>query len=156
MRSFRAIAVLLACAVPFFALAEEKLGKIDRMRLVGTPVLTQAARGVHVWLEDGWYRVAAVSALPVGGAKKRQRDFTVTIRSTKSITEAELFQWKKSGGDDDSLVLRVKTGPDPEIMRFKTEGDLMISHATVEGEPAQIFLGPLAKPGASLVRVGRY
>jgi hypothetical protein len=54
------------------------------------------------------------------------------------------------------LVLRVKTGPDPEIMRFKTEGEVMISNASIEGEPAQIFLGPLAKPGASVVRVGRY
>jgi hypothetical protein len=148
-------AVLMLLAIPSFAGAEEKLGKIDRMRLVGSPVLPSAPRGIHVWLEDGWYRVAAVSALPVGGQKKLDRDFSVTIRSTKSISKVELFEWRRSGGDE-TLFLRLKTGPDPEIMRFKTEGDLTISSAIIDGDPAQIYLGPLAKPGAAVVRIGRY
>jgi len=87
------MAVVLACSVPFFAGAEEKLGKIDRARVVGTPVLDQAPRGVHVWLEDGWYRIAAVTALPVGGTKKLRRSFSLTVRSTKAITATELHSW---------------------------------------------------------------
>jgi hypothetical protein len=156
MRLFRAILLLTACALPVLASAEEKLGKIDRMRIVGTPVLDQAPRGLHVWLEDGWYRIAAVSALPVGGTKKLRRDFAVTVHSTKSIDKVELHTWKKSSGGGEHLVMRVETGPDPEIMRFKTEGDITIRDATVEGEPAQIYLGPTSKLAASVVRVGRY
>lgn len=156
MSPLRAVFVVLACVLAFSAGAEEKLGKVDRMRIVGTPVLSQAARGIHVWLEDGWYRVAAVSALPVGGAKKRTRTFSVSIRSSKPFGKVELFQWKRTGGGEESVSMRVLAGPDPEIMRFQTDGELTISGAGVDGEEAAIYVGPTSKPSASVLRIGRY
>lgn len=126
------------------------------MRIVGTPVLAQASRGIHVWLEDGWYRIAAVSALPVGGAKKRTRSFSVTVHSTKTLENVDLYQWRRISGGEDSISMRVSAGPDPEIMRFKSDGELTISHAAVEGEEAPIYVGPVSKPAASVVRIGRY
>lgn len=155
MRLWAILAVALAFGAGF-ARGEDKLSKIDRSRVIGTPVLESAPRGIHVWLEDGWYRVAAVSALPVGSQKKMRRSFGVTVRSTKVIKAIELDEWKRSGGTEQILVLRVSAGPEPEIMRFKTDGDLMISAATMEEAGVAIFLGPLSKRAASTVTVGRY
>lgn len=134
----------------------ERLLKVGRQRIVGTPVLANAPRGIHVWLEDGWWCVAAVTALPVGGKQKLRRTFAVAVRSTKKIEEAALDDWKKSSGGTDGIVASVKVGPDPKIMKFKTEGEVMVSNATAEGEPVQIYLGPLAKTAAPIVRIGRY
>jgi hypothetical protein len=156
MRFFWVIIAASVCVWPNFAGAEEKLAKIDRSRVVGTPVLDQAPRGIHVWLEDGWYRIAAISALPVGGKKTMKRDLTITVHSTKTITKVELDEWKRSGGGSESLVLRVQAGPDPEIMRFQTEGELLISNATFEGKSTPIYLGPLSRLGQNIVRIGRY
>jgi hypothetical protein len=150
---------LVTGVIPARAAAEEKperLVKVGRQRIVGTPVMSTAPRGIHVWLEDGWYCVGAVTALPVGSKQKLRRTFSVAVRSTKKIDEASFDGWKKQSGGSDGIVATVQVGPDPKIMKFKTEGEVMVSNATAEGEPVQIYLGPLGKTGGPIVRIGRF
>ena len=62
-----------------FAFAEappkKKTQKIDRTRVVGSPVLDDTAQdGVYVWLEDGWFRIAAIANRK---ARKEGKDYIV-------------------------------------------------------------------------------
>lgn len=136
--------------------ADPPIDKIDRARVVGPPVLDKTAKeGVYVWLEDGWYHVAVQTDLPFGTKKKRTKTFTLSFASTKPIT-AKLGSFKRTGGSDGDLDLRVVVGPEPEIAKFQTEGDISVSRASTGRARAQIFVGPLAKEAAPSVKIGRF
>src|SRR4026208_1219207 len=60
------------------------LKRVDRMLAVGAPVLGEKANeGVYVWLEDGWFNLAAVSR------SNGRKSMGATVRSTKKIQKAE-------------------------------------------------------------------
>lgn len=137
---------------------DKPLDKIDKMRIIGTPVLNSAPRGIHVWLEDGQYHVAAVTALPLSTKKRLTRTFRVKVRSTKKISDIELGEWKAPERADEELELKIVVGPDPKIARFKTTGDLTITEADSIGEGGSlpIFVGPTARRGAGTIKIGKF
>ena len=147
----------LISAVAHAADADEPIKKIDRMRIVGDPVLDQTtAEGLHVWLQDGWYHIAAVTELPFGTKKKISKTFTVRIASSEPIT-TDLGAFKKVRGGDQQVELRVTVGPRPEQTRFKTDGEVTISGAVdARGKAVPIMIGPAARRAASSVRIGKY
>jgi hypothetical protein len=152
---------VLAAALPliFFtapAPAEEPIHKIDRAKVVGPPVLDDTTpEGVYVWLEDGWFQLAAVTNLPFGAKKQRTRTYALSFTSTGAMTE-KLGAFKKTGGKERSLRLQVAVGPRPERGQVKTEGEVTISEVKVDGQPASLFVGPLSKLAAGTVKIGRY
>jgi hypothetical protein len=140
-----------------YAADDEPIKKIDRMRIVGDPVLDQtAAEGLHVWLQDGWYHIAAVTELPFGTKKKVAKTFSVRIASSEPIT-TDLGAFKKVRGGDQQVELKVTVGPRPEQTRFKTDGEVTISGAVdARGKAVPIMVGPAARRAASTVRIGKY
>src|SRR5262245_20083196 len=123
------VAFLLLAATPA---VEPPLKKVDRTKAVGAPVFDdKTSEGIHIWLEDGWFNVAAVSR------SQKKRTMSVNIRSTKKI--------EKSEGDfsaraqSNSLTLSAPVGEVPVKGRFKTEGNVTVtvSHP--------LFVGPLSK-----------
>lgn len=142
------------------AAPERPLERIDRMRVVGRPVLDQTSKqGLYIWLEDGSFHVAAVTNLPIGTKKKLTRTFTVTLSSTGPIEASarSLGGLTRVGGDDSTLVLRAVVGPEPELGSFRTTGDVTVFGAAIAQErEAPLFVGPLARPAASGVRIGRF
>jgi hypothetical protein len=120
------------------------LKRVDRMMAVGAPVLDEnASEGVYVWLEDGWFNVAAVSR-----SKGKRKSMSVSVRSTKKIQKAEGdFTARESDG---GLSLSASVGGVVVKGRFRTEGDITVT------TPHGLFVGPLSKPAASPVSIGRY
>lgn len=151
-------AFVLLLLLPLSALAaEEPLKKIDRMKLVGPPVLDDTtAPGLYLWIEDGWFQLAAVTDLPFGTKKRRLKTYAITVSSTKPITE-KLGGFKRAGGSETGFTAHVAVGAHPERGRFKTEGEVVISNVeTEQGHSVPIFVGPLAKRAATSVRIGRF
>jgi hypothetical protein len=136
--------------------ADNRIHKIDRTKVVGPPVLDDtAAEGVYIWLEDGWFQLAAVTNLPFGTKKKRTKTYTLSVASTQPIQE-KLGRFKKTGGREKAISLRVVVGPRAERGMFKTEGDITVSVVEVAGRPAALYVGPLSKRAASTVKIGRF
>lgn len=157
----RMVITLTAAAVLFsagFARAadDEPLKKIDRARVVGPPVLdASAAAGIYVWLEEGWYQIAAVTNLPYGTQKRMTKTYKVAISSTKEISD-KLGSFKKERGGQKDMKLSVTVGATAERAQFKTDGDITVSGA-LEGKRAiPIFVGPLSKRAAATVHIGRF
>jgi hypothetical protein len=139
MRVLFVALLLLAAPQP----KEPPLKKVDRTKAVGAPVLDEKApEGIHVWLEDGWFHVAAVSRA------KRKRTMTVSVRSSKKIdkTEGDFSARAQSRG----VNFSASVGEVPVKSRFKTEGEITVS----TNHP--LFVGPLSKRAASSLSIGRY
>lgn len=155
-----ALSVVLAVAASAGAegdRARPPVRRIDRMRVVGTPVLDRSTSpGIYVWLEDGWFQLAAVTDLPFGTKKRRTRTYRVRISSTKPIQE-KLGNFQRRGGKGDKeLELEVVVGANPERAQVRTDGEITVSHAVVDGADLAVYVGPAAKPAAPEVRIGRY
>lgn len=152
--------VLALSLWPLFARGAEPapLKKVDRMRVVGPPVLdATAAEGVYFWLEDGWYYLGATTTLPFGVKKAPHKTMRVHLAFAEDVTAEELGPFKKDDGGERFLELEVVVGAHPERGRFKTEGTVTIQEAKLEGGGAvPIFVGPLAKRAAAGVRIGRF
>jgi hypothetical protein len=137
------VAVLLVLA-PQAPSKEAPVRKLDRTKAVGAPVLDEkAAEGIYVWLEDGWFNVAAVAH-----PKKRKKQMSVTVRASKSIDKAEGdFARRAQGG---GIAFRAPVGALPVKGRFKTDGEITVSTAHA------LFVGPLSRKAASPLSIGRY
>lgn len=139
MRNAVGICALALVLLP--AEAARPIAKIDRAKVVGAPVLDEKALpGVYVWLEDGWFNVALL-------ANPKHR-ITVRASSTKAIDRVEGELAKDRDGR--KLVLSGMAGKVPTRSRFKTEGQLTVT------ADFPIFVGPLSKPAAKTVEIGRY
>jgi hypothetical protein len=138
MRALILLALVLAAPQK-----ERPLSKVDRTKAVGAPVLDEkASEGIHVWLEDGWFNVAAVSR------SKQKRSMTVTVRSTKKLEKPEGDFNARTQGN--SITFSASVGEVPVKSRFKTEGDVTVT------AKHPLFVGPLSQPAASSVSIGRY
>jgi hypothetical protein len=147
---------LLALATAAPAAEDEPVKKIDRAKVVGPPVLDGSGpAGFYIWLEDGWYQLAAVTNLPFGTKKRMTRTYHVAIASTKDLTE-KLGAFKKESGAQREIKLTVVVGATVERARFKTDGDVTISAAADGNRALPIYVGPLSKRGAATVRIGRF
>jgi hypothetical protein len=150
------LTALIAVYSAGLARADEPLKKIDRAKVVGPPVLDASAEaGVYVWLEEGWYQIAAVTNLPFGTQKRMTKTYKVAISSTKEITD-KLGSFKKERGGSKDMKLSVTVGATAERAQFKTEGDVTVSGAVEGKHTIPIFVGPLSKRGAAAVRIGRF
>jgi hypothetical protein len=138
----RAVLALLLLVAHAPTTEESSLKKVDRKKVVGAPVLdAKAAEGIYVWLEDGWFNVAAI-------ARGETKPMTVRLRSSKSLKDAEgEFTIKKSEG---GLSFSASVGEIPVRSRFKTEGELTVNSS----QP--LFVGPLSEKAAATVSIGRY
>jgi hypothetical protein len=142
-------------SVPAAAAEDEPIKAIDRARVVGPPVLdTSAAAGIYIWLEDGWYQVAAVTSLPFGTKERVTRTYKVAISSTKDIAD-KLGNFKREGKGQKQMKLIVDVGANPERAQFQTEGDITISGASDGHDAIPIFVGPLSRRGAPAVKIAR-
>lgn len=138
------LALLLAPVAARAKTKEAPVRRLDRTKVVGAPVLDEKARpGVYLWVEDGWFQVAAV-------AKKGRRKARVKVRvdATKKIRKVRgdfSVRRARSG-----LVLTAAVGSVPVKGKFKTGGNVTIS------ADEAIFVGPLARRAARSVTIGRY
>lgn len=134
---------LLAPGAP--AKRSKPLQQLDRTKAVGAPVLDEKTKeGVYVWLEDGWFNVAAVAR-----SKKRKKQMSVSVRSTKKIAKTE-GDFGARAQSNTTLSLSARVGEVPVKGRFKTEGDVTVSSSHA------LFVGPLSKRAAATVSIGRY
>ena len=144
----RTVFVLALCFVASSALGapkrQKRVTKLDRMKAIGAPVLEADAKsGIYVWLEDGWFRFAAV------GKGKRQSRLRVTVNSSKPIKADPLdFRTVMSGGNRVTIEARVKEVP--ARGRIKTDGNIVVT------SPHPVFVGPLSRRAVNGVKIGRY
>ena len=137
------IAALLLLAAPTKEPKDAPLKKVDRTMAVGAPVLDEKTQeGIYVWLEDGWFNVAAVSRA------RSKRSMSVAFRATKKIekTEGDFTKRDQSGG----INLSASVGEVAVKGRFKTEGEVTVKTTH------PLYIGPLSKKAASTVSIGRY
>ncbi len=121
------------------------IAKLDRMRAVGAPVLDQEpSKGVYVWLEDGWFHVAAAS-----GKKRGKNTFRVTLSSTKPI-KADPLDFRRVMSGTNRITLEARVGQVVAKGRIKTEGNISVS------APHALFVGPLSQRASNGVRIGRF
>ena len=125
--------------------------KVDRMRVVGGPVFELDARpGIYVWVENGFFQVAAV-----GGARSR-RTLRVKLETSAAITSSELGDFRAMSVGRQRLVLEARVEKVPARARFKTQGELVVSDARMGPRTVSIYVGPLGERAAARVRIGRY
>ncbi len=121
------------------------VAKLDRMRAVGAPVLDQDPKaGVYVWLEDGWFRVAAAS-----GKKRGKKTFRVTVSSTKPI-QADPLDFRRVMSGTNRITLEARVGQVVAKGRIKTAGNISVS------APHAVFVGPLSQRATNGVKIGRF
>ena len=125
--------------------------KVDRMRVVGGPVLDAETRpGVYVWVEDGFFRVAVV------GRRERRSTLRVRLETTAAFGAADLGDFRATTVGARRIVLEARVQRVPAQARFKTDGELVVSEARINRRTAPIFVGPLSARAAARVRIGRY
>lgn len=123
---------------------EAPVRRLDRTKVVGAPVLDEKAKpGVYVWVEDGWFQVAAV---PKKGARKTRVKVRVDATSKIAKVRGDFSVRRARSG----LLMTAAVGSVPVKGRFETSGDVTIS------ADERIFVGPLAKRAAKSVTIGRY
>ncbi len=136
------LAALLLLAVPVKTNAPIK--RVDRTKAVGAPVLDdKTPEGIYVWLEDGWFNVAAVAR-----EKKSRRAMSVNFKSTKKIEAVEgSFRAQPRAN---AVSLSATVGEVAVKSRFKTEGEVTVSTTH------PLYVGPLSNRAASTLSIGRY
>jgi hypothetical protein len=141
MRVFVA-ALLLALSSASPTKSNAPLTRIDRAKAVGAPLLDlETEEGIYIWLQDGWFNIAAVSRA------EKNIEMRVQVRSTKKLTHVEgPFAVKALAN---SLSLRAWVGPLPVKGRFKSDGQVTVSSTH------QLFVGPYSRKAASSLSIGR-
>lgn len=132
-------------------------GQVDRTKVVGAPVLDADAQGgVYLWLEDGWFQVAAVGKKGTL-AKARLGQVQVRVESTAAIDRRKLGDFRARGSKR-QFVATTRLRKTTSRGQFRTEGDVTLSLARKVGsnKSVPIYLGPLAKRVGKKVTIGRY
>ena len=135
-------ALLLAISSAPPTKSNAPLTRLTRAKAVGAPLLDlETEEGIYIWLEDGWFNVAAVSRAP------KNQEMRVQVRSTKQIMRVDGAFAVNAGTK--SLVLRAWVGPLPVRGRFKTDGQVTVSSTH------PLFVGPYSRKAASSVSIVR-
>lgn len=131
---------------------DEPLRRVDRMWLVGAPVLeADPARGLYVWIEDGAVQLAAWPK------NSKQRTFRVRAQCTRAMTLTGLGDFKVvSKSSDSNVLLQVSVRAVPARGNFSCDGDVTISDATRGARASKVFVGPAAKKASNSVVIGRF
>ncbi len=143
----RALLLALLVLGPAAPAKEAPVKRLDWTKAVGAPVLDEKTNeGVYVWIEDGWFNVAAV-ARPEGKAKAK-RPVSVNIRSTKKLGKHEGDFAVRPAGN--GVVLSALVGEVVVKGRFQTDGEITVTTR----QP--LYVGPLSKRTLGTVTIGRY
>ena len=130
----------------------EPVRRIDRMWAVGSPVLEEGKAGVYAWVEDRAVQLAARAGRSGRGV------YRVRVRATEDLDLSQLSGFRvvaKAAENNVLLEATVKGAPARGAVRSK--GDITLSDAERSpGKPARVFVGPLARPAASTVVIGRF
>jgi hypothetical protein len=138
----RALLVALLLAIGSPPKSNAPLTRINRTKAVGAPLLDlETDEGIYVWMQNGWFNVAAVSR-----AQKNQ-EMRVQVRSTKKIVGVEgAFAVDAL---PKSLALRAWVGPLPVKGRFKSDGQVTVSSTH------PLFVGPYSRKAGSSISIHR-
>ncbi|MCA9555992.1 MAG: hypothetical protein KC933_38560 [Myxococcales bacterium] len=130
----------------------EPVRRVDRMWVVGAPVLDEVTIGLYAWVED---RALQLAAKP---GKSGRGTFRIRVRSTADL------DLSKAGGfrivaksADNNVVLEATTKEGPVRGAVSSKGDITLSDAEYgSGKPAPLYVGPLAHQAAASVVIGRF
>lgn len=155
--AFLAVVTAGAASLPAEGRAAPPLRVVDRMKVVGAPVLDETtAEGVYVWIEDGTVRVAAVPKAASGAQKPRRRTFAVRVESNQTITAVSGGDFEIRGAGSGSVNLAAKLTSAPAQVTLRTQGEVVVAAASADGKGVPIFVGPLASRAVPGVRIGRF
>jgi hypothetical protein len=149
------LALLAALAGPAPGLAaspvEEPVRRVDRMWVVGSPVLEEGQPGLYAWIED---RALQLAAKP---GRRGRGTYRIRIRATDELDLSQLGGFRiVARTADNGVVLEATARDGPVRGAVRSKGDITLSDPERgSGKPARLFVGPLAKVAAPAVVIGR-
>lgn len=128
------------------------MARIDRMWVVGAPALDgEPAPGIYAFIQDG--RLAFAVA-PVRDGRRRVFQWTVKADGPIELHDGGDCKVAARGGG--AVVLAARPVSAVARCSVSLPGEVTLSRFKMGSGRADGFIGPLARPAAALVRIGRY